>query len=208
METDLVGVGAGPANLSLGALLTSARERGLTSVTSTFLERNPAILWHSGQMFPGTLMQTEFYRDLVTPIDPTSRFSFLNYLKSNGRLDQFICSAVICPTRREFVPDFLFSTNVCSIDYNPERNVFVAEVEGATHPQTRHELKHIVLGRGKAPSSASSGASAGASGSSRTSDRTPGSPAPSRTPGAIGTGAAGSDAGQAPSGTSDRTPSK
>ena len=57
---------------------------------------------HSGQMFPGTLMQTEFYRDLVTPIDPTSRFSFLNYLKSNGRLDQFICSAVICPTRREF----------------------------------------------------------------------------------------------------------
>ena len=160
METDLVGVGAGPANLSLGALLTTARERGLTSATSTFLERNPAILWHSGQMFPGTLMQTEFYRDLVTPIDPTSRFSFLNYLKSNGRLDQFICSAIICPTRREFedyfnwaakqMPDLCFSTNVCSVDYNPERNVFVVEVEGAS--QKRHELQHIVLGCGKAPS--------------------------------------------------------
>ena len=47
-------------------------------------------------------MQTEFYRDLVTPIDPTSRFSFLNYVKSNGRLDQFFCSSTIYPTRREF----------------------------------------------------------------------------------------------------------
>ena len=78
MENDLIGIGAGPANLSLAALLTIARERGLTSLRATFLERNPAVFWHSGQMFPGTLMQTEFYRDLVTPIDPTSRFSFLN----------------------------------------------------------------------------------------------------------------------------------
>ena len=29
VENDLVGVGAGPANLSLAALITSARERGL-----------------------------------------------------------------------------------------------------------------------------------------------------------------------------------
>ena len=101
MENDIVGVGAGPANLSLAALIMSARERGLTSVKSRFFERNPAISWHSGQLFPGTLMQTEFYRDLVTPIDPTSRFSFLNYLKSNGRLDQFLCSSSIWPTRHE-----------------------------------------------------------------------------------------------------------
>ena len=120
MENDLVGVGAGPANLSLAALITSARERGLISIRSTFLERNQAIFWHSGQLFPGTLMQTEFYRDLVTPIDPTSRFSFLNYLKSNGRLDQFLCSSSIWPTRREFedyfnwvakqITDIIFAT--------------------------------------------------------------------------------------------------
>jgi lysine N6-hydroxylase len=77
VENDLLGVGAGPANLSLAALLTTARERGRAFLTSTFLERNPLISWHSLQMFPGTLMQTEFYRDLVTPIDPTNRFSFL-----------------------------------------------------------------------------------------------------------------------------------
>lgn len=132
MENDLVGVGVGPANLSLAALITSARERGLISIKSTFLERNPEIFWHSGQLFPGTLMQTEFYRDLVTPIDPTSRFSFLNYLKSNARLDQFLCSSSIWPTRREFedyfnwvakqISDIIFATTVQSVEYDPETN--------------------------------------------------------------------------------------
>ena len=55
-------------------------------------------------------------------------------------------------------------------------------------------------------SSASSGTSDGTSG--KTSDRTPGDASPSRTPGATNTGAVGTDAGQTPSGTSDRTPTK
>jgi lysine/ornithine N-monooxygenase len=69
LENDLVGVGAGPTNLSLAALIETARSRGLITLRSKFLEENPAIRWHSGQLFPGTLMQTEFYRDLVTPVD-------------------------------------------------------------------------------------------------------------------------------------------
>jgi lysine N6-hydroxylase len=163
VENDLIGVGAGPANLSLAALLTTARERGLTSLRSTFLERNQAIFWHSGQLFPGTLMQTEFYRDLVTPIDPTSRFSFLNYLKSNGRLDQFFCSSSIYPTRREFedyfnwvakqITDVVFTTNVSSVDYNPETNLFIVHAENKSHPQRQYESKHIVFGCGSAPNS-------------------------------------------------------
>lgn len=171
MENDLIGIGAGPANLSLAALLTTARERGLTSLRSIFLEKNPAIFWHSGQMFPGTLMQTEFYRDLVTPIDPTSRFSFLNYLKSNGRLDQFFCSSTIYPTRREFedyfnwvanqIAEIVFAANVSSVDYNPETNLFVVEVEGETPPQRRYESEHIVLGCGATPTSAGAGGKSG-----------------------------------------------
>jgi hypothetical protein len=43
--------------------------------------------------------------------------------------------------------------------------------------------------------------------STKTSDRTPGDPSPDRTPGASLTGAAGTEAGQTPDGTSDRTPS-
>ena len=54
--------------------------------------------------------------------------------------------------------------------------------------------------------SASSGASDGTG--SKTSDRTPGTAAPDRSPGATGTGAVGTDAGQTSTGTSDRTPTK
>ena len=59
-------------------------------------------------------------------------------------------------------------------------------------------------------SSSASGASDGTSGadSGKTSDRTPSDASPDRTPGATDTGAAGTEAGQTPSGTSDRTPSK
>lgn len=55
-------------------------------------------------------------------------------------------------------------------------------------------------------SSSANGASDGTGG--KTSDRTPGTAVPDRSPGATGTGAAGTDAGQTPSGTSDRTPAK
>ena len=160
-ESDLIGVGAGPANLSLAALLASARERGLTSIGSTFLERNPAVFWHSGQMFPGALMQTEFYRDLVTPIDPTSRFTFLNYLKSNGRIDQFFCSSTIYPPRREFedyfnwvakqLPDIIFSTNVGLVDFDPDRLLFIIDAENETRQRKRYEARNIVLGCGPSP---------------------------------------------------------
>ncbi len=159
MKRDLIGVGAGPANLSLAALFTTARERGLISATATFFEREATIFWHSLQMFPGTLMQTEFYRDLVTPIDPASKFSFLNYLKSQARLDQFLCSSTIYPTRREFedyfrwvagqIDEVVFGVNVVSIDYDVERNLFIVDAE----EHGRCDTKHIVLGCGPRPRS-------------------------------------------------------
>jgi len=159
MGIDLIGVGAGPANLSLAALLATARERGLLSLSSTFLERHPTISWHSQQMFPGTLMQTEFYRDLVTPIDPTNGFSFLNYLKSNARLEQFFCSSTIYPTRQEFedyfnwvaeqITDIVFAVNVNSVDYDPDTNLFIVQAD----PKSTYASKHIVLGYGAEPRS-------------------------------------------------------
>jgi lysine N6-hydroxylase len=159
VERDLIGVGAGPANLSLASLLTTARERGLTSLTAKFFEREKTVFWHSLQMFPGTLMQTEFYRDLVTPIDPTSKFSFLNYLKAQARLDQFLCSSTIYPSRREFeeyfrwvagqIGEVIFSVDVDTVDYDAQRNLFVVDTES----HGRCETKHIVFGCGARPRS-------------------------------------------------------
>jgi lysine N6-hydroxylase len=160
LDSDLVGVGAGPANLSFAALIETARLRGRVDLRSTFLERNPAVQWHSGQMFPGTLMQTEFYRDLVTPVDPTSGFSFLNYLKHHQRLDQFFCSEYICPTRREFedylnwvasqLSDVVFGSDVTFMDYDPKANGFVVDAESGKE-RIRYTAKHVVLGCGSPP---------------------------------------------------------
>jgi lysine N6-hydroxylase len=159
MGIDLIGIGVGPANLSLAALLTTARERGLSSLSAAFLERNSAIFWHSRQMFPGTLMQTEFYRDLVTPVDPTSPFSFLNYLKSNARLEQFFCSSTIYPTRQEFedyfnwaagqIADIAFGVAVDSVDYDPKSNLFTVQAGS----RCTYSSKHIVFGYGAEPKS-------------------------------------------------------
>jgi lysine N6-hydroxylase len=159
LEKDLIGIGAGPANLSLAALLTTARERGLTSITGTFFEREATVFWHSLQMFPGTLMQTEFYRDLVTPIEPTSKFSFLNYLKSRARLDQFFCSSTIYPSRREFedyfrwvagqISEVIFAVAVDCVDYDVQNNSFV--IDAGPYGQCR--AKHIVFGCGGRPKS-------------------------------------------------------
>jgi len=159
VERDLIGVGVGPANLSLASLLTTARERGLTPITGTFFECEATVFWHSLQMFPGSLMQTEFHRDLVTPVDPTSEFSFLNYLKVHGRLDQFFCSSTIYPTRREFedyfrwvagqIGEVIFGVEVNCVDFDATKNLFV--VDTGTHG--RCVTKHIVFGSGARPRS-------------------------------------------------------
>jgi lysine N6-hydroxylase len=159
VERDLIGVGAGPANLSLASLLTTARERGLTSITATFFECEATVCWHSLQMFPGSLMQTEFYRDLVTPIDPTSKFSFLNYLKTQARLDQFFCSSTIYPTRREFedyfrwvagqIVEVIFGVGVNCVDYDAKKHLFVVDAETYGRCMT----KNVVFGCGPRPRS-------------------------------------------------------
>ena len=59
LEHDLVGVGAGPTNLSLAALIETARFQGGLILRSKFIEKNSSVRWHSGQLFHGTLIQTE-----------------------------------------------------------------------------------------------------------------------------------------------------
>src|SRR5262245_58442079 len=110
-------------------------------------------------MFPGTLLQTEFYRDLVTPVDPTSKFTFLNYLKAKARLDQFFCSSTIYPTRREFedyfrwvagqISEVIFEVVIDCVDYDVQRNSFV--IDAGAHGQCR--AKHVVFGCGASPKS-------------------------------------------------------
>jgi L-ornithine N5-monooxygenase len=98
---DIVGIGFGPANLSLALALLEGRET-IDDVSATFFERQPAFGWHRGMLLDRRKMQISFLKDLVTQRNPQSEFSFVNYLHKQGRLLDFISLQTFCPTRHEF----------------------------------------------------------------------------------------------------------
>jgi L-ornithine N5-monooxygenase len=97
---DLIGVGFGPSNLSLAVRL--AEDAKMTRMTHCFIERQPAFGWHRGMLLDECRMQISFLKDLVTQRDPTSRFTFINYLFERGRLNEFVNLKNFYPTRVEF----------------------------------------------------------------------------------------------------------
>ncbi|CCD94890.1 L-ornithine 5-monooxygenase (L-ornithine N5-oxygenase) [Bradyrhizobium sp. ORS 375] len=101
-DYDVVGVGFGPSNLALAiALDDCARQRRLTC-RSLFVERQPSFKWHGGMLLPGSNMQISFLKDLVSLRDPTSPFTFVNYLHKSGRLLDFTNCKTFYPSRIEF----------------------------------------------------------------------------------------------------------
>ena len=99
---DVVGVGFGPSNLALAIALAEHNAGRAEPVTAHFLERQPKFGWHRGMLIDTATMQVSFLKDLVTMRNPTSEFSFLNYLHGAGRLVDFINHKNLFPLRIEF----------------------------------------------------------------------------------------------------------
>ncbi|WP_254715235.1 lysine N(6)-hydroxylase/L-ornithine N(5)-oxygenase family protein [Actinomadura sp. NAK00032] len=95
---DVVGVGFGPANLSLAIALDECPE----PVTAAFFERQASLGWHRGMLVPSAKMQVSFLKDLVTFRNPASPYGFVSYLHESGRLPRFVNNGDFFPTRREF----------------------------------------------------------------------------------------------------------
>ncbi|HTI21195.1 MAG TPA: SidA/IucD/PvdA family monooxygenase [Kutzneria sp.] len=99
---DVVGVGFGPSNLALAIALAEHNAAAAEPVTAHFLERQPRFGWHRGMLIDTATMQVSFLKDLVTMRNPTSDFTFVNYLHSAGRLVDFINHKNLFPLRVEF----------------------------------------------------------------------------------------------------------
>ncbi|MBD1590131.1 lysine N(6)-hydroxylase/L-ornithine N(5)-oxygenase family protein [Pseudomonas typographi] len=98
---DLIGIGFGPSNLAL-AIALQERAEGGKAFDALFLERQPDYNWHGNTLVAQSELQISFLKDLVTLRNPSSRFSFVNYLKAHGRLVDFINLGTFYPCRMEY----------------------------------------------------------------------------------------------------------
>ncbi|MFF1318794.1 MULTISPECIES: lysine N(6)-hydroxylase/L-ornithine N(5)-oxygenase family protein [Streptomyces] len=101
---DLIGIGFGPSNVAMAIALSehNAQAAQHEVITARFFEQQPSFGWHRGMLIDDATMQVSFLKDLVTLRNPASDFSFLCYLKSKGRLIDFINHKNLFPLRVEF----------------------------------------------------------------------------------------------------------
>jgi lysine N6-hydroxylase len=145
---EAVGVGVGPFNLSLAALLAP------TGYLARFFDRSADFQWHPGLLFPEATIQVSYLKDLVTLVDPTSQYSFLAFLRAHKRLYRFINRTEIRVSRKEFsqylqwvagrVPNVEFGAEVRAVALDDQS--FSVQVDRRTI-----RTKNVVLGTGLVP---------------------------------------------------------
>ena len=156
---DILGVGIGPFGLGLAAL-----SEPLDDVDAIFLDQRPEFRWHPGMMIEGSTIQVPFLADLVTMADPTSPYSFLNFLKERKRLYPFYIRESFYPLRAEFdeycrwvaaqLDTLRWNRRVVSV--TREDGVFTAlaavvDGSGSIVGTETYRARHLVLGVGTQP---------------------------------------------------------
>lgn len=150
---DFVAIGLGPFNLGLACLTDPLR--GSDDLDGVFLEARDRFDWHPGMLLDDATLQVPFLADLVTMADPTSRWSFLNYLKQHGNLYPFYIRESFYPLRREYddycrwaaesLPGVRFGQAVTGVEHDGAAYV-VHTVAGDTF-----RARRLVLGVGTSP---------------------------------------------------------
>lgn len=154
---DLVGVGIGPFNLSLAALAEPVDD-----LSVAFFDAKPEFSWHSGLLIDGTTLQVPFLADLTTLVDPTSRWSFLSYLREHERLFPFYFAENFHISRREYdhycrwvadsLPSCRFGHRVTEVRWDDDDQVFHVETEDVqTARRETAVARNVVLGVGTEP---------------------------------------------------------
>jgi L-ornithine N5-oxygenase len=99
---DVMGIGFGPSNLALAIALQEQAQREKRDCHMLFLDKQQDYRWHGNTLVAQSELQISFLKDLVTLRNPTSPYSFVNYLHQQGRLIDFINLGTFYPCRLEF----------------------------------------------------------------------------------------------------------
>ncbi|PBC78972.1 lysine/ornithine N-monooxygenase [Streptomyces sp. TLI_235] len=152
---DFVAIGLGPYNLGLACLTEP-----IDGLDGVFLESKSDFDWHPGMLLDFATLQTPFMADLVTLADPTSPYSFLNYLKESGRLYPFYIREMFYPVRSEYneycrwaaakLRSVRFGHTVSRVEYDEADGVYTV-VSATAGGEVRHRARHLVLGTGTPP---------------------------------------------------------
>lgn len=153
---DIIGIGIGPFNLGMAAMCEKL------PLNCLFFDENPEFNWHPGMMLPNARIQVPFYADLVTVVDPTSKYTFLNYLREKQRLFKFAIHENNFITRREYndycrwvvedLQTLRFNHHVIEVKYESITSTYVVTVLNKASDTTEtYYAKHIVVGIGSVP---------------------------------------------------------
>lgn len=154
---DFIGVGVGPMNLGLACLTEP-----IANIKAIFLDKRSGFNWHPGMMLEDTTLQIPFMADLVTMADPTSPFSFLNYLKEKGKIYSFYIRENFLMLRKEYnlycqwviekLDTIFFEKEVTQVTFNDVDQLYIVE---GFHAKSGKAFvlksKKIVLGIGTQP---------------------------------------------------------
>jgi lysine N6-hydroxylase len=144
-----VGIGAGPANLSLAALFESS-----TAERIALFDSQPGPSWHNRLLHSGVRMQTSWLKDLVSLVAPRHELTFLNYLVTTGRMYALLNAQFDVIPRQEYVRyltwaaerlrNFCYGVTVDRISFD---DGFIVYAGGRALARS----EHLVIGMGSAP---------------------------------------------------------
>ncbi|GAB3055558.1 lysine N(6)-hydroxylase/L-ornithine N(5)-oxygenase family protein [Virgibacillus ainsalahensis] len=156
---DIIGIGIGPYNLGLAALLEYTPE-----LDAVFFDKTPKFEWHPGMLIEHTDLTIPFLADLVTFADPTSKFTYVNYLHEKNRLYEFYFLTKFHVPRQEYNDYLQWVANqletlyfgyevVDVIDHKeaeqPHYEVVVEEI--STKKRTAYFTKNVAMATGSEP---------------------------------------------------------
>jgi L-ornithine N5-oxygenase len=150
-------VGFGPANIALAI----AFEELWPDCRVKFLEREPAPCWQPMMLLDGADIQNNPVRDLVTPRNPRSRYTFINYLHENDRLFRHLNLPAPFPLRKEFARYVQWVADQVRADVEYGRDVVnlaltsasdgARLVEACTADGGRYRAHAVVVAPGRSP---------------------------------------------------------
>lgn len=154
---DIIGIGIGPFNLGMAALLQPVND-----VSAIFFDQAEDFNWHPGLMLDNATLQVPFMADLVTMADPTSPFSFLNYVKQTGRIYRFYIREDFFVLRKEYnaycrwvaaqLLSCCFSHEVTAVEYDAGRQRYAVVVHNRNNgTSATYYTRKLVLGTGTLP---------------------------------------------------------